>query len=65
MNDKKPDFYNFRKRKTSSAENLLTLRRPRSAFIGYFIGLINKISEKLPLTVLKRLSGKRSSYIRC
>ena len=39
-----PDFKN-----DNSAENLVTLRRSRSAFIGHITRLINKINEKLPL----------------
>ena len=37
-----PDFKN-----ENSAENLVTLRRSRSAFIGHITRLINKINEKL------------------
>ena len=65
MDAKNLIFVISKKSKASSAENLLTLRRRRSAFIGYITGLTNKISEKLPLTILKRLSAKLSSCITC
>ena len=39
-----PDF-----KKENLADNLVTLRRSRSAFIGHITRLINKINEKLSL----------------
>ena len=47
-----PDFKN-----DNSTQNLVTLRRSRSAFIGYITRLVNKIDEKLSLNYnLKQLS---------
>ena len=46
--EKESDFHTDFK-KDSSAENLVTLRRTRSAFIGHITRLINKINEKLSL----------------
>ena len=43
-----PDFKN-----DNSAENLVTLGRSRSAFIGHITRLINKINKKLSLKCLK------------
>ena len=47
MSDQKDsDFHNDFK-KDSSTENLVNLRRSRSAFIGHITRLINQINEKL------------------
>ena len=68
-----PDF-----KKENLAENLVTLRRSRSAFIGHITRLINKINEKLPLNdnlktikyleeqlylILEKLKGVNDEYI--
>ena len=68
-----PDF-----KKENLAENLVTLRRSRSAFIGHITRLINKINEKLSLNdnfktikcleeqlhqILEKLKGVNDEYI--
>ena len=68
-----PDF-----KKENLADNLVTLRRSRSAFIGHITRLINKINEKLSLNdnfktikcleeqlyqILEKLKGVNDEYI--
>ena len=49
MGDKKDSDFDPVVKKDNSAENLVTLQRSLSAFIGHITRLINKINEKLSL----------------
>ena len=49
MSDEKDFDFDTDFKKESSAENLVILRRSRSAFIGHILRLINQINEKLSL----------------
>ena len=78
MGDKKDSDFDLDFKKDSSTENLITLRRNRSTFIGHITRLINKINEKLSLNdnfktikclgeqlyeILEKLRGLNDEYI--
>ena len=62
--EKNSDFHTDLK-KDSSAENLATLRRSRSAFIGHITRLINQINEKLSLNDNSKVGLSPSEKIFC
>ena len=78
MGDEKDSDFDPDFKKENSGENLVTLRRSRSAFIRHITRLINEISEKLSLNdnfktikcleellyqILDKLKGVNDEYI--
>ena len=78
MGDEKDSDFDPDFKKENSGENLVTLRRSRSAFIRHITRLINEISEKLSLNdnfktikcleeqlyqILDKLRGVNDEYI--
>ena len=78
MGDEKDSDFDPDFKKKNSGENLVTLRRSRSAFIRHITRLINEISEKLSLNdnfktikcleeqlyqILDKLKGVNDEYI--